>query len=1045
MRCSIPIPFYFSVQVLRPHPYFSVSPLEGEIPAEGSIDITISFHPITLGTCATCIKVHIMQHGFEAFETLVSARAISGALEQESLNVAQRNVSEYAVKRGSTINDFLGHQSSFRAPLQLKASIDDTAGAFMRNSTSFNRSKILLPGGPTDLLNDPVGLMLSSTFRAHDLPGALDNALRESLLGSTKKVTIEEGALTGLNKVLGESVHKTKAKPRGPGSGAVFDAGAQWLSSKNIKRYKQLQKAKQRLGPVPEEDPYTTVEGLRIPENLDTVGTVSFVITQETGKLKPKDLKAAIERNRAEKKKRAEEQQKIREQGGAGAGAGLDVRSILSEEKLNVVEGDAFKRQLREMAFLADVDDVNKEEIEKTFRTSEEYLGSIMLSDADIELIATQRKSAAREQAVVNWSRTLDRQHTELFPPYHTVEKAGSLKPQILQDATSGVQTSISILAPELSFDVNRNDVWAKRINTQRRFVSLVSRWIVRRRATLRLQKILDRLKAAGVTDKESCRAFVAAENSERVRDVGKGPVGGDSIVSTGGKAEDSVAALVCSMPNQALLNRIAGEAAVASGPQQFSDRMVRRNLFPKYFLDQSGERTPLDSCDIRNHKGFDDRTLFETKIRPEFITSGYEEMAAPTVPLFFPLCSSKGHREGAHEEGLLRPAADSEVMTKSLVSFLPPSMSCLESLMPPPPPELDEKGKPIVYEEEVDVPIPSWISSSGGFTLSDINFSRPRPDLRIYSSFPKRKEMDDDWALRPFGEQLEYDHDTSWAGSLLSTAAGFSSAHRYLFGGHEMRSGLDPPSASGPTLTDFYCPDSDRHRSGLNCFSRDHERTLISRDPDVPPATEELEREDILTDSESDDEDAYKQKYVVDASTATTEEVPSLAAARLILRGESLVKKEPDLSAATKNNKAKVNIETTGPPTNDSTDESFHLKEADRRTDQVELIRDRKILDMENVFKRQREKNADEITERLIHISEGSKCQLFALRVQRPFHAYHESVYSEVERLLPDTQTLFVEPPRRQQQTNSMMLTGDSLASPLKDAPGISLNPLKS
>jgi hypothetical protein len=165
---------------------------------------------------------------------------------------------------------------------------------------------------------DPVAQMLSSTFKSHDLPGALDNALRESLLGSKRKVTMDVGALMGLNKVLGESVHTRKVRPRGPGSGAVFDAGAQWVSAQNMRRYKQLQKALKanKLSVVPETDPYTTVEGLRIPDNLDTVGTVSFVLTQETGKLKPKDLKAAIERNRAEKKERAEEQAKIREQGG---------------------------------------------------------------------------------------------------------------------------------------------------------------------------------------------------------------------------------------------------------------------------------------------------------------------------------------------------------------------------------------------------------------------------------------------------------------------------------------------------------------------------------------------------------------------------------------------------------------------------------------------------------------------------------------------------------------------------------------------------------
>ena len=186
-------------------------------------------------------------------------------------------------------------------------------------------------------------------------------------------------------------MHKDLVPSRGPGSGAHFDAGAQWITSFTAKQYQQNLTRIKEEKEQKEEGSMDTIEGLKIPSNLDTVGTVNFVLTQETGKLKPKDLKAAIERNRAEKKLRAEEQQKIREQGGSAGGSGLDLRSVLAEERLNNDVGDAFKRQLREMAFLADVDDVAKEEVEKSFRTSEEYLGSNLLTAEDIASITAQR------------------------------------------------------------------------------------------------------------------------------------------------------------------------------------------------------------------------------------------------------------------------------------------------------------------------------------------------------------------------------------------------------------------------------------------------------------------------------------------------------------------------------------------------------------------------------------------------------------------------------------------------------------------------------
>jgi hypothetical protein len=97
------------------------------------------------------------------------------------------------------------------------------------------------------------------------------------------------------------------------------------------------------------------VHGLRIPPNLNSVQAVTFVLTQEAGKLKPKDLKVAIDRNRAERETRSLETMKIKDQGG---GSGLDLQGILAEDMENISSSDPFRRQLREMAFLADVDEV---------------------------------------------------------------------------------------------------------------------------------------------------------------------------------------------------------------------------------------------------------------------------------------------------------------------------------------------------------------------------------------------------------------------------------------------------------------------------------------------------------------------------------------------------------------------------------------------------------------------------------------------------------------------------------------------------------------
>jgi len=105
-----------------------------------------------------------------------------------------------------------------------------------------------------------------------------------------------------------------------------------------------------RTGLLPPPEGDRIMEGLRVPPNLDTVPGVNFVITQEVGKLKPKDLKLAIDKNRAERELRAEEQRRIRAEGG-GAGV-LDLGGILAEERMNASDSGYYQRIISIRFFL---------------------------------------------------------------------------------------------------------------------------------------------------------------------------------------------------------------------------------------------------------------------------------------------------------------------------------------------------------------------------------------------------------------------------------------------------------------------------------------------------------------------------------------------------------------------------------------------------------------------------------------------------------------------------------------------------------------------
>jgi len=333
---------------------------------------------------------------------------------------------------------------------------------------------------------------------------------------------------------------------------------------------------------------------------------VNFVITQERGKLKPKDLRAAIERNVADRERRAAEQQKMREEGG-GAGT-LDIHGILAEERLNSAGSDPFKRQLREMAFLADVDEVQKLEIEKGFRVSGEYVGANLLSEMDIEIILKQRQQNAAHKARDDWRADQGRLSTSLYNPIHLYVKAGA-------DATTSAQL-LETLNP--SFDPNKNDIWSKRLNTLRRFVGLVSRWLVRKRLSDRLGKLMKTFRDAGAETREQVMTYIASENENNKANSAvvdstktvKGTVS-SSLSSDESQKPTTLATLVCSLPNKALQSKLITTVVNSSKKFEVNPDMVRRVLFPKFTENEASVRSEVETVDIKGDTNFDDRSYF--------------------------------------------------------------------------------------------------------------------------------------------------------------------------------------------------------------------------------------------------------------------------------------------------------------------------------------------------------------------------------------------------------------------------------------------------
>jgi len=765
------------------------------------------------------------------------------------------------------------------------------------------------------------------------------------------------------------------------------------------------------------------MEGLRVPPNLENVSSINFVLTQEPGKLKPKDLKVAIERNRAERELRAAEQDKLREEGG-GAGM-LDLRGILAEERLNSSEGDPFKRQLREMAFLADVDDVDKLEIEKGFRVSEDYVGSALLSSKDVSVVFRQRRLALLHKKRSEWRHLQGRDQTALFSPTHPLVKAGA--------AAETARVLLSTAQPH--FDANRNDVWAKRLNTLRRFVALVSQWLIRRRVQERMGKVLKLFHENGCFTREQVRAFVELAPSKQMEKKAA-PTAGQTHAQESKSALDdfddtpappadpqrpaSVSSMVFALPNQALQARERNAAIIAAaadkvqrGESEITPEMARRVLFPRCNPTHGGggDRELLPISDTSKLVQFDDRTFFQLKSKPEYITLGYGPEPLPPAPVYLPPCRGRALRLGAPEEKALRPPADAGAKegAPETAAWLPAEETAPEPALLR---RLIEGEKEVVSAVEMEVAeqsaeelaaaatmaivgaMPSWLAQGEDtWPQSELDFLRPSPELRTYGpDGPRRSELDADWPLRPDSEQLLYQADPSLR-SEWGSSAGFLSANIYLLGNQESRN-RDAPPAPGPTLSDYYLPDGDRHRSGLGCFARDHLRGDLEWDADVAPLQSKQDKRDYLTDSESDSEEGYANLK------------PSLHRARKLLQPPP-PKEEPVVPAG----KSKKGEPAPVPVTIAvEEDDSFVLGEEQRKEEQVELLRDRKTLDLESTILRARKAKLDLFAQKMCEVSAHSRCLLQALPLQMPFHSYEEEVQLLQDARMPPLSAQHVE-----------------------------------
>lgn len=89
LRCDVPIAFEYALTVTRPHPDVSVSPLSGLIPANGSVQIVVTYTPIKVASASAALELSLSQFNFAPVTCEIVATAAAGIVYERELEAAR--------------------------------------------------------------------------------------------------------------------------------------------------------------------------------------------------------------------------------------------------------------------------------------------------------------------------------------------------------------------------------------------------------------------------------------------------------------------------------------------------------------------------------------------------------------------------------------------------------------------------------------------------------------------------------------------------------------------------------------------------------------------------------------------------------------------------------------------------------------------------------------------------------------------------------------------------------------------------------------------
>lgn len=611
-------------------PYFRAScDKKGTIPPGMSEDIRIAFYPQAYQYYYDCIKIHhedgnllLPMHGYPVMNELIDfpaqldfGRQPLGERVEKNIRLACSVPIEFEFKITSTLND--DKESCSRqedTALHQLVSADFDIAPTQGIIPAHGHRDITVSFCPVKMASVSISIqLLLSQFGFQPLRCRITGSSAPGVVVRLPPVIEKPKRLEDLDQER-ETRELDIQLPRIGRPGIVHDPLSKntHVKSSKMKTPGNPSSCKDNREENSHEE---MVDGLKVPKVIDGIVGTNFMLTQQSGKLKPKDLKAAIENQR---QIRAQEKQALRnsQEGSRAIGAdvndgttttGVPFQTILMEEvsaraQVGSSSITSSSRQLKELAFVQDLNEIAHHEQQLEFESQRDHLGDQVMTGEEIQLVKLVRENVNEARARV-WRQDQRR-------CLRTKDDDDDLVPHVNLDVASELMTR------QVDFNVYQNtNLWTKRKRVVARFIQIVSTVIVQLRMIKRLRCIQARLGNART------RAQVAEL-------VSLDWAGGDRTTSD------------------------QSSSAAVKDYNTTTTAIVERLTFPLAIEAEETKRMPF-ATNISS--SFVDFKPFALKIPTESELVRYSEFAMPAIACHVPLESNRALQQGAEEEQSIR------------------------------------------------------------------------------------------------------------------------------------------------------------------------------------------------------------------------------------------------------------------------------------------------------------------------------------------------------------------------------------------------------